>query len=57
MGIQVGDIVARKSYNCDILFRVTKVSDDRKTVTLVGEDVRLIADAPVDDLIVNHFDG
>lgn len=44
----VGDIVARKSYNYDVLFRVVKVYGDM--VDLIGITVRIIADAPVYDL-------
>lgn len=52
--IQVGDIVARKSYECDILFRVIdiKEKEGEKEAILYGEDVRLIADAPFSDLVV-----
>jgi spore coat assemly protein len=47
------DIVGRVSYNCDIIFRVTdiKVENGVKTVILYGEDFRLVADAPYDDLV------
>lgn len=46
--INVGDIVARKSYNYDVLFRVQRVYND--TVDLIGITVRIIADAPIYDL-------
>jgi spore coat assembly protein len=54
MDVKVGDIVARKSYNCDLLFRVTDVKekDGEKEAILYGEDVRLIADAPCSDLVI-----
>ncbi|WLR50897.1 sporulation peptidase YabG [Bacillus tianshenii] len=54
MSVHIGDIVGRKSYKCDLLFRVIEVKekDDKKLVVLYGEDVRLIADAPLEDLIV-----
>ncbi|ANB59090.1 sporulation peptidase YabG [Anoxybacillus sp. B7M1] len=55
MDIKIGDIVARKSYECDLLFRVIDIkvkNDGEKEVILHGEDVRLIADAPFDDLII-----
>jgi spore coat assemly protein len=47
------DIVGRVSYNCDIIFRVTdiKVENGVKTVVLYGEDFRLVADAPYEDLV------
>jgi len=51
MEIKVGDIVARKSYHFDLLFKVTEIAHDQ-TVYLYGEDVRLIADAPYDDLVL-----
>ncbi len=51
MEIKVGDIVARKSYHFDLLFKVTEITHDQ-TVYLYGEDVRLIADAPYDDLVL-----
>ncbi|HHY75088.1 MAG TPA: sporulation peptidase YabG [Bacillus bacterium] len=49
MKSKVGDIVTRKSYKHDLLFRVTEINDS--TAILFGEDVRLIADAPIADLI------
>lgn len=47
------DIVGRKSYRCDILFRVIDIKEyeGKKIAILYGEDFRLIADAPFDDLI------
>lgn len=54
MDIKVGDIVARRSYKCDLLFRVKKVienKDGKKIVELYGEDFRLIADAPLEDIV------
>lgn len=50
MDIEVGDLVTRKSYNQDLLFRVTEVNNT--VAILFGEDVRLIADAPISDLLV-----
>ena len=51
--VKLKDIVARRSYNCDILFRVTdiKEANGRKIAILYGEDIRLIADAPCEDLV------
>jgi spore coat assemly protein len=48
------DIVGRVSYNCDIMFRVIDIREEegRKLAVLYGEDIRLIADAPYEDLIV-----
>ncbi|WP_223703298.1 sporulation peptidase YabG [Sutcliffiella deserti] len=53
MRIKVGDIVARKSYNCDLSFRVMDIHENENkqlVVMLYGEDVRLMADAPYQDL-------
>ena len=52
--IKLMDIVARRSYNCDILFRVTEIKETngRKMAVLYGEDFRLIADAPCEDLVI-----
>lgn len=52
--LKLMDIVARRSYNCDILFRVIDIreTDGGKTAILYGEDIRLVADAPCTDLII-----
>ena len=55
MTMKEGDIVARRSYGCDLIFRVTRLNESSQTAELVGEDMRLIADAPFDDLGVNRF--
>ena len=52
MTMKEGDIVARRSYGCDLIFRVTRLNDSSQTAELVGEDMRLIADAPFDDLVL-----
>jgi len=57
MEVKVGDIVARKSYKGDLLFRVIDVkhisdNNEGKIAILYGEDVRLIADAPYEDLFL-----
>jgi spore coat assemly protein len=52
MNIKVGDIVGRRSYNCDLLFRVVQMNTSQKYAELFGEDYRLVADAPIEDLIV-----
>lgn len=51
--IQVGDIVGRISHQSDVLFKVTNIKDEggRKTAHLRGLDVRLFADAPLNDLV------
>lgn len=46
--LKIGDIVARKSYNYDVLFKVERINNDM--VDLVGMTVRIIADAPIYDL-------
>jgi spore coat assembly protein len=52
--IKLMDIVGRRSYNCDILFRVIdfRIINDQKFAVLYGEDFRLMADAPYNDLVV-----
>lgn len=52
--LNIGDIVARKSYGQDILFKVADiiVEGDRRIVVLKGICYRIEADAPEDDLIV-----
>ncbi len=53
MSIKKMDIVGRRSYRCDILFRVIDIREQgtTKVAILYGEDFRLIADAPIDDLV------
>lgn len=48
LNLRIGDIVARKSYNYDVLFKVERINNDM--VDLVGMTVRIIADAPIYDL-------
>ncbi len=50
--IRAGDIVGRKSYSKDILFRVISIDKESRTAILKGIDWRLLADAPLDDLEV-----
>lgn len=45
---KVGDIVARRSYNFDVLFRIVNINNG--IADLVGITVRIIADAPEYDL-------
>ena len=45
---KIGDIVARKSYNFDILFKIVGIKND--VADLVGMTVRIVADAPFFDL-------
>ena len=51
--MKIGDIVARKSYNKDIVFKITDITLDengRKIAILKGVAFRIIADAYLDDL-------
>jgi len=52
MMVKEGDIVGRVSYDSDVLFKVVEIkkSKGRKIAELKGLDVRLLADAPVEDL-------
>lgn len=52
--IKVGDIVARKSYGGDILFRVKEIkkTGGQTIVILKGVDYRIEADAPESDLVL-----
>lgn len=54
MTINLMDIVGRVSYNCDIMFRVIDIREEagQKLAILYGEDIRLIADAPYEDLMI-----
>ncbi|MDQ0216205.1 spore coat assembly protein [Oikeobacillus pervagus] len=53
MKLQKNEIVGRLSYQCDMLFRVIDIimMDGEETAILYGEDYRLIADAPLFDLV------
>lgn len=48
--IKVGDVVVRKSYGGDLLFRVDNI-DWYGNIFLVGIDFRIEADAPLEDLM------
>ncbi|MFS0749663.1 sporulation peptidase YabG [Oceanobacillus sp. 1P07AA] len=48
MVIANGELVTRKSYEHDLLFRVVEIKKD--IAVLHGEDLRLAADAPISDL-------
>lgn len=50
----VDQLVGRKSYGCDVLFRVVNVMeiDGEEIAILYGSDIRLVADAPVKDLML-----
>ncbi|MDD6093892.1 MAG: sporulation peptidase YabG, partial [bacterium] len=45
---QVGDLVTRKSYDNDIVFKIIKIEENN--FILKGLFVRLFADSPKDDL-------
>jgi spore coat assembly protein len=50
--IEIGSLVYRKSYERDILFRVSDIIFERgkKIILLKGVNVRLVADAEEEDL-------
>ena len=51
--IKKGDIVSRNSYNNDIIFsvkRIIKLTNKKEIAILKGIDVRVEADAPLEDL-------
>lgn len=50
MNVSTGELVTRSSYGNDILFRVINVNNNG-TVLLHGEDIRLEADADMNDLV------
>jgi len=52
--LKVGDIVARKSYGYDVLFKVVDIRNDGKEriATVKGINYRLEADAPESDLVL-----
>ncbi|WP_077614555.1 sporulation peptidase YabG [Caenibacillus caldisaponilyticus] len=52
MRLSIGDLVARKSHDCDVIFRVVKLDEAKQIAELAGEDLRLYADAPLDDLVM-----
>lgn len=51
---QIGDMVARKSYQMDVLFRIIGIEQTSKgnsIAILHGDEVRLIADSDFSDLV------
>ena len=48
--ISIGDLVTRKSYHNDIIFKVVDIKDD--VYYLYGVSIRLSADSPLDDLVL-----
>ncbi len=53
MDIKIGDLVGRKSYGCDIVFRVHDITkqNDKFVIILKGLNLRIIADAPEADIV------
>lgn len=49
MGFNPGEFVTRKSYGSDIIFKIEKINDNQ--AILRSYRLRLLADAPLDDLI------
>lgn len=54
--IEIGSLVYRKSYERDVLFRVSDIKfiNGKKIIILKGVNVRLIADAEEDDLDIKE---
>ncbi len=52
--LRIGDIVGRKSYNSDILFKVVDIKNEggKEVIVLRGLCYRLEADAPESDLVL-----
>jgi len=50
--MRIGDIVVRKSYKKDVTFKIIdiKEKDGKENIILKGINIRIIADAEVDDL-------
>ncbi|MBQ3021567.1 MAG: sporulation peptidase YabG [Bacilli bacterium] len=48
MELKIGDYVTRSSYNNDTIFRIVDIKDE---VILKGVDIRLFADAHINDLV------
>lgn len=54
MSIKIGDIVGRKSYQCDVAFKVhdiLKQSNKETIIVLKGINLRIMADAPESDIV------
>lgn len=50
--VKIGDVVARASYDRDVFFKVIDIIEEKGYATLKGLNVRVLADAPMEDLIV-----
>ncbi|EKQ50860.1 MULTISPECIES: sporulation peptidase YabG [unclassified Clostridium] len=57
--MDIGDIVVRKSYNKDITFKIIdiKYNDGKENVILKGINIRIIADASIEDLEMAEEDS
>lgn len=54
MDVAIGDIVGRKSYQCDVVFQVHDIlrqPDGKYIILLKGVNLRILADAPESDII------
>lgn len=53
MDIKVGDLVGRKSYGCDVVFRVHDIlqQNGKTVIILKGMSLRILADAPEADVV------
>lgn len=49
MKLKRGDLVTRKSYNHDTVFKITNIKND--IYYLKGVEIRLYADSPESDLV------
>lgn len=50
--VKIGDVVTRASYDRDVFFKVVDICDKTHCATLKGINVRVLADAPMEDLII-----
>lgn len=52
--LSIGDFVVRKSHDCDITFKIIDIREgsDGKYCILKGVNLRIIADSPLDDLMM-----
>lgn len=50
LNFKIGDLVSRKSYNNDVIFKIISISSD--VVYLSGFNFRLTADSNIDDLVL-----
>ena len=50
MLFNIGDLVTRKSYNNDMVFKIKKINNN--IAILEGVNLRLVADANIEDLVM-----